>query len=631
MLNQSYRQIFVSNTGALLASGSTVENLAVGQFGIVDAKTNLAVTAPTYATTKAFRLVWGTPDINTGLWGGVPNENEYTKLIKGKLIKGFRAKKAAKPQNQRISIGWSGDVSDTATLSANAGETKFLYLNFTGSAIDKLFTTQGLVRQYAVDTSCWTDSSDCASPCQDVDPCRLAEEFVKQINGDKAGHFPVNRLVRAKAITECSASPSVNCYVFQVDLCDDGSAAALGLVQAQYPGLKVTRVGRISSTSTYQVTLDVNSAPADVSNAGMFFIPDCPTCPAGYTALTNKFVYSIKRVDAGDATALTAIETDYSVAGAESATRVNYDFGVSTYIVAVTAAISAAVDQDVLEYLGQSAYSCVLTTPTTTEWVLTDTLKRFEKTYRITLGDTVCGDDRLADLSAAYPDLVITLVDADGSCVHTYETTIYSNCVAVNCGVDEAKFVRPANFEGVYWEEYVAPATVDTTKRAGIIIEVAFVNRVTGECTFDYFPAYEYDTLFVHASQFNPDWSSSNCEATWVVRQLQGFKPPIGDGAYVRSQEKMSKSYDHRYRSFNPVIREMEGYEFQADPMKYYDEYTIEFDYKHQVGGWSKNETDSYHVSLFVPTGSGKEIESAINGYIQSAAIQIDPIAIAQY
>lgn len=620
MQQQSFRTVFVSNTGTLLASGSTVDQLAVGQIGVIDAKTHLAVTAPTYATTKAFNIYWGTPNIDTGLWGGVPNETDRTKLIKGKLIKGFRAKKASKPQAQKIVIGWTGDVSDENTISANCGDTKFLYLNYTGSAIDKLYSKQGYIRQYSVDTSCWCDTSDCAEGCPTVDNCRLAEEFVKQINADKY----TNRFAVARAITECAAGTGVECYVFHLDLCDTGDDAALGMVQAQYPGLGVTRVARNGSTSTYELTKATNSLPTAFTNAGMILIPDCPTCPAGYTTVTSKKVYTIKRSDAGTAGALATAITDYGIAGAETLTRLQYEFGSSTYIAASSTALTAS-GADILTFIGDSQVGCVITTPTTTAWVLYATLYKYPKVFRITLGDTVCGDNRLAELQAQYPTLVVTIVDADGDCVHTYETTVYSQCVPLGCSADQLTFTRPANFEGVLWEA-VASAGGDGTEKAGIEITIAFVNRTTGECTFDRFPADEYDTVFVSASQFNPDyWEGSNCETEWKVRQIRGFKPPIGDGARLRKQELESKMYDHRYRSFDPVVREIEGYQLQADPNKYYDEYVLEFDFSYPVGGWSQRETDSYHVSLFVPQGMGGSIQTLFNTYIESSAIQIDP------
>lgn len=625
MLNQSYRQVLVTNNSSLLAQGATVDQLAVGQIGIMDSKTKKGLTAPTYATTKAFELVWGTPDVNLGIFGGVANENEYSKMIKGKLIKGWRGKKAAKPQSQIISIGWTGDVSDTATMSASCGDVKHLYLNFTGTAIDKLFSKQGLVRQYSVDTSCWCDTSECADSCADVDPCRLANEFAKLIQNDQT----IGKMIRVKAVTECSAGTTTDCYVFEVSLCDDGSDTALGIVQAQYPGLGVTRSNRVGSTSTYSLTKSVNVAPAAVSNAGLILIPNCTTCPSGYTYKNYGYAYEIKRADAGTAGNLTTLNTDYGIASTtESSSRVLYEFGQSTYIIVSDSVISAPVAQDALKSLGEIRDTCVLTSPTTTAWALSKTLKKYSKAYRITLADNVCGTNRLTELQAAYPDLVVTIVNSAGSCVHTYETTVTSDCVDTTCGINTLVFNRPSNYEGVQWEEYVVGTTIDPANKAGIRIEVAFVNRTTGECTYDKFPASDYDTLFVSASEFNPDWSASNCDSTYKVRQIRGFKPPIGDGARLRFQEQMSKSYDLRERHADPVVRETMGYSLQADPNRYYDEYVIEFDYNYQVSGWSDKYSDSYHVSVFFPEGMGKPFETAINTYIESSAIQLDPVVL---
>src|SRR5688572_7540243 len=98
MLNQSFRQVFVTNNPVLLASGTTVD-LAVGQVGIFDGKSYAATTAPTYATNKAISLWYGMPDVPTFLMAGIPQTNQASKLIKGKLLKKIRRKSAHRGQN----------------------------------------------------------------------------------------------------------------------------------------------------------------------------------------------------------------------------------------------------------------------------------------------------------------------------------------------------------------------------------------------------------------------------------------------------------------------------------------------------------------------------------------------------
>ena len=630
MSNQSFRQIFVTNNPALLASGQTVENLAVGQIALLDAKTNLSVTAPTYATTKAFNIVAGTPDLSDlPLLAGVPNQNSYSKLVKGKKILGFRGKKAKKGQSQIITVGFSGDVSDTNSLFAKNGEIRRLYLTFTGGAIDKLYSKQGLTRQYAYESPL---KDNCVDTCADANPREIASVLAKQINADAK----VNRFVKASVIESCSPSldapTTQTIYKFQLSVCDTQDDVALGLVQSQYPSAHVVRVGVNGSSSVYEVQKTANSAPADFSNVGLVLIPDCATCPSGYTAHPVGYVYTVKRQDAGDAGALTTLNTDYGIAATgESSARLSYEFGQSTYVIVSTVTVSATTG-DVLVFAGQSRNSCVITTPSTISWNAAGTLVKYAKSYQITLGDTSCGSNRLAELQAFYPDLTVAVVDAAGSCVHTYSTSVYSQAVAVGCSVDTLKFVKPTGFDGVSWVAINGDDTAipdGTTCLTGIKIEVTYVNRITNEVTFDYFP-YEADTVYVAASNFEPNYHEAPASgfSPWAVKQIQSVQFPAGFGAYVRKLEKESKSYELRERSFDPVVRQAEGYTFQAQANTYYDEYVIDFEFSYVSSGWAQTNTDHYSVSVFFPEGTGKAFEAAVNSYLASANIAIDPVVL---
>lgn len=612
-------QVFVTNSTALLAEGSTVENLGVGQVGILDGNTYTATTSPTYAKNKAIQIVWGTPDVDLGLMGGVPNENEYSKLIRGKHICGWRGKKAARPRNQIIRI---------SDIAAECGDQKFLYLKFTGTAVDKLFSKQGHIRQYSVDTTCFCDNSDCADACQTVDQCQLAESFIEQINLDSRKYF--GGAVRASIVKDCTPdlpAPTIECFVYTVNQCDNGDDISLGLVQAQYPDDKVERINRVGAISTYQIIKTTAGSPNDLSNAGNIIINDCDTCPSGYTLVPEANVFTV----------VTPIGVVPALTDQISSTLVNSELGSDTHmvVVATTQTVAAVIAQ--AEGLGYSATFagvqrdfCSLNTPTTTPWDNADSLWKFEKDYTLTIADD-CGAARLAEIQAAYPDLVITLDTTPGDdCINTYRTTVASECVELGCTEPHKCFTAPVAFDGITWVSDDSSLAIPdgTDCSCQIEIEVAFVNRITNECTFDYFPAYEYDTLFVQASEFNPDWNGEHCETNWTVKEVQSFKHPIGDGAYVRALEKKSKSYDLRERSFNAQSRENHRYSFQANPEIYYDEYVLEYEFKYKVGGWSASYVDSYHQCVFFPEGLGKPYETAINGYVQSAGILIDPVVL---
>jgi len=616
-LYQSYSQVFVTNSPAILAEGQTVENLAIGQIGLLDAKTYKAVSAPTYAKNKALFAVWGTPDIDLGEFGGAPNENEYSKIIKGKLVKGLRAKKAKRGQTPVYTVGWSGDVADSDSLFAKKGESKAIFIKLSGTAIDRLYSPQGVVKQFLTNPDC---VSDCDDLCGNVDCKALAEQLVEQINSDK----DFKKFIRAKALISCDPAIVVtetSCYEFLLNVCDTGDDLALGLVQAQYPLNKVSRKSRSGAISTYAVILDAAVAPASFSSSAQS-IPDCPSCAQG-TLVAEANVFQV-RVKNGSVPALP---------GQILATKVSSDpqFDIYSVTVAVAqdknAVIAAAVAANsVAVFIGSKRNVCVLA-PSTIAWYAGEVLKKREKEYQITIADSLCGSNRLANLQAAYPDLVISVVNSAGSCVHTYKAAVKSNCYSVGCAIEEIKYVKPAMFEGAEWKE-VASSSSSSSCKCGIQIETAFINNITNECSFDSFP-YENDIVHVQISNYNPDYNADPCEGEWVVKQIRQVQFPQGHGFYIQHLEKESKQYDQRFRYSDAALREAQGYSLQADPNKFYDQYVLEFDTKWKSsGGWAEDYTQSFHLNFFVPEGQGAQLESALLSYVTSAGIEEDGIAI---
>jgi hypothetical protein len=625
MLNQSFRQVFVANTGVLLQTGTTVD-LAAGQVGIFDANTYSAVGSPTYGQNKAIQIWLGMPDVShLPLMAGIPQTNQSSKLIKGKKLKKIRRKTAARGQNQQVVIGFDG-IDTTKNLTAKCGEVRTVYVKLSGNPIDKLYSKQGLIRQYRLDTGCCDDCG--GDNCADVAPETLADALVEKINSDPKWNGGGGQLIRAKKILSeaLDTSGSEEYTEYSVSIADAGDVESLSTVQVQYPQKAISRIERSGIISTYyfiQPTAD--AAPADFTNAGIFTIADCGTCPAGYTLNASGYIYKVVRADAGNAGAITTLNTDYGIAAAgESSARIQRDSpnGISTYLIVSNSASQAAVGSDEITALGEASGKCVLTTPSTTAWVAGDTLYALPKVYQITLADDVCGTSRLAELQAAYPDLVITqLADGPSDCIHGYETTIYSTPVATDCSVDQIVFPVIPSFEGVSWK--AETATPSTVEQAGVIIETAFVNRTTNDCTFDYYP-YEADVVHMEVSEYNADYNGSPCEDRWPVTELRGIKYPVGVGQYVREQEKKSLSYFLLERSADPAVREAEGYVLFTDPHKFYDEFTIEFDFNYKVLGWSETYEDSYHLVIYVPEGAGATLQQGLLSYANSVGHDVD-------
>lgn len=622
MLNQSYSQVFVLNTPKLLAQGTTVD-LRVGQVGIFDANTYEATTAPTYAKNKGLIIAQGRPNQpHLALMSGISSESYKTKLIKGKKITSFSGKKASRGKQEVIAVGFDGaDVTKTLSVT-NQGDVITFYLKLTGLPVSKLYSTQGIIRQYKIDLTCPKGCED--GNCDPISAEKIAELLVNLVNADEK----IKMFVKAsKLVNYPTTSPSpvtVEFDEYNVTLFDAGTAADETFVGAQYPGVSVKRVSRDGNLSTYKLTqLGSLSAPSAVSNAGLTIVPECTTCPTGYTLNNTGYAHLITRQDSG-ANVSSTITTDYT---ATSVTKISGEFGQGNYLVIKGTKITAGVSNDVVKFLSKLKSACTITTPTTTAWTAGDTVHKFAKTQKITLTDD-CGATRLTELQNAFPDMGVTLVTGTptDSCTHIYNGTIYSEIVPVGCSVELAVFKVQNSFNGIKWEDISVDNTI-ADAIAGVRIEGIFQEKLPNDVIYDYYPV-EYDGVHIQGSFYNPDYNASPCEDYWPVTKIQNFEYPHGDGYMVKKAEISSLSYTLQERSLDPAVRDAEGYHTNADVTKYYDEYTIGFEFDYNTLGWSQKYSDNYRLTFYVPEGTGKELENAINSYLTSANISIDPVVL---
>lgn len=647
-VHQSYRDVFVTNNGSLLKNGYT-DQLAVGQLGLFlydPKKDQVAVTNPSFTNVKAIQLVQGTPELPTNLLAAVANQSDRSKPIKGKKILSFTGAKAARGQNQITAIGFDG-VDITKTLTAKCEESRTVFLKLSGGPIDQAFHSEGkgIVRQYSVFSGC---CDDCGDDCANVSAETMADDLINQINNDPIfslggrntestlNTYTGNRFVVARKLVPVAdlPTPDSNCTEYLLAICDNGDDTSLGVIQSNVsPNFSGStnpptayRKSREGSISTYGVIVpDDLSAPVPFSNAGLSIITDCPTCPAGYNLVASGFIYSIARQDAGDAGALTTLKSDYALTGAETAVRISYQYGQSDYVIVASAEVSAAVGTDVLSFLGESRNSCVIATPTSTAWVAGDTYDRYDKDFTITLKDNICGESRLTELQAAYPDLVISETTV-GECTRLYTATVTSNCVPPGCPADAPQWIVPQAYFGTKW---TAAVVAGGSFPVGVVIESAYVDRITGECAFDYW-SYDAEPVFVEISQHSQDYNDKPtiCANEWPVTEIQGVKLPTGVGSKVRELEAFFKGYRREYRDLNPIVRELQNSVLQTDPNKFYDQYTLEFEFEFHQSWFSEKLTDTYRLEVYFPEGTGKEFETAINGYISSVGIDLEPVVL---
>lgn len=270
--------------------------------------------------------------------------------------------------------------------------------------------------------------------------------------------------------------------------------------------------------------------------------------------------------------------------------------------------------------------TCVITTPTTIAWVEGAELDKFNKAFRITLKDNVCGESRLAELQAAFPTLVITEV-SEQDCVRIYETVVESNCVPQGCAPGVAKWETPEAFGGVNW--VAGPDSAGDGTAWGVQLESTYVDLIADDCAFEYW-RYDAEPLFIEVSQHSQDYNDKPtiCADEWPVTEIQGIKLPIGVGSRVREEEAFFKGYERKFRDCNPIVREYQDSVLQADPNKFYDQYTLQFEFDYHQSWYSEKNTDTYRLEFYFPEGTGKEFEAALNGYLQSVGIDLDPVVL---
>lgn len=637
---QSFRDVFVINNPALLGSGAISDQLAIGQIGIFNynPKTDrLSVAAPTYSANKAIQLIVGTPQVPTNLLGAVADASKVSKPIKGKKILSWTGRAAQQGQTQILAVGFDGyDV--TKTISAQCEEHKTVFLKLSGGPIDQGFHTKGrgLVREYSIFSGC---CDDCGNDCATTNAEAMADDLVKQINTDpilslgSATNSPytqksfTNRLVRAKKITNTTPSaPATTGQQYLLAVCDNGDDVSLGAVQAQYPTNIIVRLSRTGSTSIYAL-ISATGAPAAFNNSGIPIISDCPTCPSGYTLTSGMYAAEVQRQDAGDATALTNLKTAYGITGTETAIRIQYQLGQSTYLITSTT-LPVVVGTDILNQLGLTRNTCVLTSPATIAWTTGVVFNKFALVYSITLEDTVCGVSRLAELQQAYP--LLTIVDngpgTGGTCVHNFSTTVLSQYVEPGCPPNAPIFIAPDPYFGISW---TATSTLGTATVVGVIVESAYVDLIASDCAFLYW-RYDAEPVFIEISEHDQNYNDAptTCAGDWPVTEIQPVQLPIGVGSQVREQEAFFKGYERKYQDTNPIVRQYQDALLQTDPHQYYDNYTLEFEFDYHEFWFSEKYTDTYRVEVYFPQGTGKAFQTAINGYIVSVGIDLEPVAI---
>lgn len=659
--NRPYERHMVSNIPTLLAAGNTLDALAVGQLGIFDAKTNLSVTAPTYAVNKTIYIAQGTPDRSYFPEGaGVPNMVRKTHPIQGKRLLSLRGKKANRGLSEIVTLGNTGVAGDTKTLTAKPGSTFYYWVRLTGDPIFNLNpdTSKGFIVQGAVQMPC---KEECADNCEAVDCNTIADLVVADWNTKlMPGGQKVTKYAEMCKVASCADDPAfttVDYDACSLSIVDDGSQSALGLVQAQAgPTFLVTRTGRNGLVSTYETAPKVSpsACPAAFNQAAGTIIPDCDACPAGATATPalTQFDVKVQQTDATDQSAAIDATLEAAHVGYDfTVTLAQYDanVGTATYRitstivlgVAITAAqitadLAATVD-GIATLVGTSSPFCTLAASTTAWTDLGVVCHRVQVQFTIDLADDVCGNTIEAELQELYGTIAVdggtvtgtVTVNEGAGCTHRYTLTTYSkNCVPDDCCADDVEFPIIPDYGTQAWTPVALP-TATAPCYCGLRLTSPYVPRVTKECTFDQF-AYQTDWVHMEISSHNPDWRSTDlCETDPIATRIQNGAYPNGAGQAVARLEKADRMYDMDYFYMSPVLREAFDFYFETNMETFYDMVAVEYDFQYSSNdGFGQTDTDRYIQYFWLPETQAGALVTALNTYAASVPILVDPIVL---
>lgn len=656
-LKQASRKNFVVPVVNLATNAQELDELAVGQIGIVDIDNSGDV--PSYTFTNApvdrkghqFQIMQGTfaNDSKNLLQTITTDFNKRGTTFKAADIVSWRGKKARKTTGtQKVAIGWDGINDDKNLNVPKYAQDTHIYLRFTGGPVNKIFGhNKGYRTSIVIPHECYSDCSglDEGNPlCVTGNKERAADFFIEEWNRRQIGlqgGRPLTMLARATKITTRAISGLSNFVTYEVVVPDNGDNHSLGLVQSQLPGVELSRTSYFDGFSTYEVVLPQGSAaPAAIVNDKITTLAHCSVCPTGYTATTPRKKYLVT-LAAGAAT------TQFSgVAGYVSNTPVNKQIGgVDTYFVLSTNATNettfanaVATNGGSATFIGSDSAVCELTTPGSYSWVSGETLTRASKQFMITLEDDECGNTRLPELQTYYPTLTITgdpsPTSPTGSgtgCLRNYTTTVYSDLAEGGCFPDVHTFTKstPTPFMGIHWSEVVTEQ--EDPDNVGIVLEGAVFKRNTDEALYDYW-AYDQDDVdgvHIEVSTHSNNYSKDPCFDDIPVTTLSTFTYPSGEGWYVRRREEESNGYEMNQYRRNPALRIAFGQQYFSKLEKYYDAYYLEVVGSGPANGAFDPVADKrYMYTFYFETGRGKAFENAINGLIASSKSEILPVSI---
>lgn len=643
----SYRYVFAASTSTIPVSGTTVD-LGIGEIGVFDGKTFQATNG---VTAKSILIAQGTPDTVFPHGAAKSNHTYKTDIIKGSAVKSWKKVNGKKGSGMQITMGYDG-VDTTKNLTVKQGKSFTFWVTLSGTPIANLLGDSPKTH-YAVWTEQFTVQLPCVSECVDTcgdtfDPNVVGDAVIEEFGKRKIiGGQLLTDYVKATKLVKCdtpSGLATVNYTVYTLTIADAGDQAALGTVQAFYPGVKIKRVKRDGLLSTYEVI--VTAKPADYEYAPAPVLQACDTCPSGcpsgYTLTEAQDAWIVTRPITGsanlnDPTAqasfAAAIEAAYSANASEFLSFNTAAGSVKIYVNAGTAVTPVVASSDFVLQFGADQAIC---TPSgslavTTEWVECKTCTAAEKSFTLTVANDCINTPSglLTELQGIYGEGVsISGYNAD-TCTTQFTLAVEStnkNCEPCQDGSEGEqvawKFEAPAPFKGLKWTEVQGNA-YGTGCNVGIKFESVYEQRKAKECFLKQV-AYEFEPLFITVSTRNPDPNDYSvlCETDVPVTLVKNVEYPKGIGRVDADQIIASNFQFNQHWRKDAAERDAFEYELGIDLQGVYDQYILEFQTfpaeATAVSGFGTSQVQTFELSVFFPVGTGAAFETVVSAFVAS-------------
>jgi hypothetical protein len=430
-------------SGSVATTGST-ENLVPGQLALVDVKTgDVLSTADLNGVIHPEVLIamgsYHTTDKLSKFIGGL-KQSTKTQDFLGKDVMEFHVSRPLPLKQDIIQLGWDG-VNACDSLSFECGKSYRFKVSVSGEDVFRTFS-RPLYRFIEFKTACCADG-DCIDSCDDGVACKTyARKLAALINADPELQY----FVKAEAVSSDYAPTAATHVLFTLSLCDNGDVVALAKVAGAYPTLKVSRISRVDSISTYQVCIPIVEdeeeeivGPADFTPTSPILLAACGVCPTGYTTVTGSNVYSVLRPLAGteDLNDSTAQQTFADLIGTayETATAKTFDGATDVEVVAASDAITITAHGfktgDKVVYADGGGTQVVGLTDTNTYYIIAATANTVK--LAASAADAIAGT-------------AIAIADGVGA-AHTLTPVITATFQSTNGGTALVQLKSPAGVE----------------------------------------------------------------------------------------------------------------------------------------------------------------------------------------